>query len=88
MTASLMLVGSIVVLICSASVSGFLRHGRQADLVQSLGSVLLLVMVFTHVAEHFHLLMAMRWGSLTARAIISIWSARLVASGFSVVALS
>lgn len=63
MTASLMLVGSVVVLICSASVVGFLRHRRQADLVQLLGSALLLVMVLTHVAEHFHLLMAMRWGS-------------------------
>lgn len=63
MTASLMLVGSAVVLVFSAALLALLRHRRQADLVQLFGSALLLVMVLTHIAEHFHLLMAMRWGS-------------------------
>lgn len=63
MTAVLVLVGCAVALICAASIWGYLKNRRQADAVQLLGSALLLVMVLTHVAEQFHLLVAMRWGS-------------------------
>jgi choline-glycine betaine transporter len=61
--ASLAIVGTIVLLICFASVLGFLKRRSRASTVQLAGSGLLLVMVLTHVAEHFHLLMTMRWGS-------------------------
>jgi hypothetical protein len=61
--ASLAIVGTIVLLICFASVLGFLKRRNRAATVQLVGSGLLLVMVLTHVAEHFRLLMAMRWGS-------------------------
>lgn len=62
MTTNLILVGSVVVLICTASSLGFLKHRHRADVVQLFGSALLLVMFLTHVAEHFHLLVALRWG--------------------------
>lgn len=61
--ASLAIIGAIVLLICLASVLGFLKSRSRAAIVQLVGSGLLLVMVLTHVAEHFHLVMAMRWGN-------------------------
>lgn len=61
--ASLAIVGAIVLLICFASVLGFLKGRSRAATVQLVGSGLLVVMVLTHIAEHFHLVMAMRWGS-------------------------
>lgn len=60
---SLAIIGVVVLLICSASLSSFLKSRSRPSLVQLVGSGLLLVMVLTHVAEHFHLLIAMRWGS-------------------------
>jgi hypothetical protein len=71
MTTNLMLVGSVVVLILTSSIFGFLKHRHKADVVQLFGSAFLLVMVLTHVAEHFHLLMTMRWGSPDSPAILS-----------------
>jgi hypothetical protein len=62
MTTNLILVGRVVALICTASIFGFLKHRRQADVVQLFGLALLLVMVLTHVAEYLQLLKAMRWG--------------------------
>lgn len=63
MISNLMLVGSVVVVLCIVSFLGFLRHRHQAEVVQLFGSALLLVMVLTHVAEHFRLLLTMHWGS-------------------------
>jgi hypothetical protein len=58
--ASLAIIGTIALLISFASVLGFLKRRSRASTVQLVGSGLLLVMVLTHVAEHFHLQMAMR----------------------------
>jgi len=61
--ASLVVIGAIVLLICLGSVRSFLERRSPAAVVQLSGAGLLLVMVFTHIAELFHLLNAMRWGS-------------------------
>lgn len=60
---SLVVVGAIVLLICLGSMWSFLKRRSPAAVVQLSGAGLLLVMVLTHIAERFHLLTAMRWGS-------------------------
>ncbi len=59
---ALFVVGIIVIVLCYASISDFLRQKGRAAVTKLAGSVLLLVIVFTHIAERFHLLMAMGWG--------------------------
>ena len=84
---SLAIVGAVVLFICIASVFDFLKSRSQATIIQLAGSGLFLVMVLTHVAEHFHLLMAMRWGSRDSIGhyldlISAIGGASLFCSGF------
>lgn len=59
---TLFVVGSIVIVLCGALISDFLIRKGRAAVTKFAGSILLLVMVFTHIAERFHLLMVMVMG--------------------------
>lgn len=59
---NLAVVGGAVLLICYASLLDFLRHRSRAAAIEVAGSILLLIMVLTHIAEQFHFISAMGWG--------------------------
>lgn len=62
MILKLAVISTLVVLFLGLSVSSFVRHKDLPTSLQLFGAALLLVMVFTHVAERFDLLAVMSWG--------------------------
>jgi hypothetical protein len=63
MNPTLAVIGCIFFPVLFASVVGFANERTLQAFVQLLGAVLLLVVVFAHVAEEFHLFYSMRLGS-------------------------
>lgn len=59
---SLLAVGIPVCVILFISMVGLAREKTLWRFVQLLGAVALLVVVFTHIAEAFHLFPSMNWG--------------------------
>jgi hypothetical protein len=59
---ALLIIGSTAALLAAVSTTSVIRKPDPAGLVQLAGSVLLLIMMLTHVAEAFSLLPQMGWG--------------------------
>jgi hypothetical protein len=62
MSPALAFIGILVFLALGASVIDLTREKSAPALLQLFGSILLLVVVFAHIAEVFHLFPSMGWG--------------------------
>ena len=62
MKPSLILIGGAVALLAVFSAVSIIRKATLPAILQLLGSVLLVIVVLTHIAEAFALLPAMGWG--------------------------
>lgn len=60
--AALIAIGSLVFVLFGVSSITFARVRTAFALLQLIGSVLLIVVVFAHIAEQFRMLPAMGWG--------------------------
>jgi len=60
--AALLAIGSVVFVVFGVSLITFAKEKTRLALLQFVGSVFLLVVVFAHVAERFRVLPAMGWG--------------------------
>lgn len=80
MLLKLIAIGIPVCVVLTLSLIGFVRDRNLSSGVQLIGSTFLLVVVLAHVAETYHLLSRMGWGSRKAQATSSIYSARFLES--------
>jgi hypothetical protein len=60
--AALIAIGSLIFVMFGVSSITFAREGTTHALLQLIGSVFLIVVVFAHMAEQFRILPAMGWG--------------------------